>query len=314
MNTDTNSISSKGDKVMKKQIIVTALLAAVSALVPYQTFAATPAAQQAYESSDKNYMPESVPVNYGIVLNGNPIDLGVDILNVGGSTMLPLRALATALNVSADNIGWDGDYKTASVTRNERQVEVVRGSRAMIINKALSNLQATQPTFITHSGTSYLPLRSIAEGLDVGVKWEANTKTIYIDTTKTYAQSDQIQVPTQPTEPGRPSAEVLADSKKRIEWSLKNIYNPDMTDAQVQDVLNHIHIAPDGDGSGVATKEQLQHYDDVKRDMIHHPELANVPKEKGDFIGQVRNIYVWTGQVWERNDKLYAGCTMLTFR
>lgn len=295
----------------KKQIIVTALLAAVSALVPYQTFAATPAAQQAYESSDKNYMPESVPVNYGIVLNGNPIDLGVDILNVGGSTMLPLRALATALNVSADNIGWDGDYKTASVTRNERQVEVVRGSRAMIINKALSKLQATQPTFITHSGTSYLPLRSIAEGLDVGVKWEANTKTIYIDTAKTYAQSDQIQVPTQPTEPGRPSAEVLADSKERIKWVLKD-YNPNITDDQIQDVLNHIHIAPDGDGSGKATKEQVHHYNTLKQEMIDQPELFNKPKEKGEFIGQVRNVYVWTGQVWQRDDMMYAGMAMLS--
>jgi len=306
---------------MKKKLIATltrGILAALlftSAFMPYQTFAATyqasQAAQQAYESSDKNYMPESVPVNYGIVLNGNPIDLGVDILNVGGSTMLPLRALATALNVSADNIGWDGDYKTASVTRNERQVEVVRGSRAMIINKALSKLQATQPTFITHSGTSYLPLRSIAEGLDVGVKWEANTKTIYIDTAKTYAQSDQIQVPTQPTQPGRPSAEVLADSKERIKWVLKD-YNPNITDDQIQDVLNHIHIAPDGDGSGKATKEQLKHFDDITDEIVNHPELANKPKEKGEFIGQVRNIYVWTGQVWQRDDMMYAGMAMLS--
>lgn len=268
-------------------------------------YTASSAAQEVYADSDKNYMADSQEVNFRINLNGTEIHFDNPIVVVGGSTLLPLRDTAKAVGVSENSIGWDSEFKTACVVKNDRKVEVVRGSDSVVLNDNLSDQHLAQKMFI-YKDLSYLPLRGISEGLDIAIKWDSENKIIYIDTNKTYAESDSIVIPAQPTQ-------VPKSSKERMENALKRLF-PDMTEEQFNETMSKINLPPDGDGSKRATQEQQTYYEAKKREAIEREMSGEFsePNFKGSYKGQIENgIYVWTGSMWTGSVDLWAGMTGL---
>lgn len=289
---------------LSKALISTMLVSSFFSLAQVyanEAYIASSAAQEVYADSDKSYMADSQEVNFRINLNGSQITLSEPVRLVEGTSFLPLRQTAKAVGVSENSIGWCSEFKTACVVKNDRKVEVVRGSNSVVLNESLSDQVLAQKMFITTSGVSYLPLRGISEGLDIAIKWDSENKIIYIDTNKTYAESDSIVIPTNPTS-------LPKSSKERMENSLKRLF-PDMTEEQFNETMGKISLPPDGDGTRRATQEQQAYYEAKKSEAIEREMSGEFsePNFKGSFRGQLEGIYCWDGESWTRDVELWAG-------
>lgn len=121
-------------------------------------------------------------------VNGNPVEPFIE----DGTTYLPVRAIATALDT---DVRWDGETKTVFLGNNGdvtaqagEQVNVyVNGIK---LNPTDANGKAVAP--ILRDGTTYLPVRAIAQAFAKKVDWDGETSTVLlsdsakIDETKTY--------------------------------------------------------------------------------------------------------------------------------
>ena len=160
---------------------------------------------------------KSAWVNYSnvtIVADGAPIvpraggDSGaaVEPFVWNGTTYLPLRAAAAALGIT---VGWDGATSTISltsggerivpvgtpVTHNKNQTISIEYNdiKVTLDGKPVELKDATGKTVepFTYKGTTYLPVRAVADLLGVDVKWDGDTNTIYLGEAKYFAQSKE---------------------------------------------------------------------------------------------------------------------------
>ena len=151
-------------------------------------------------------------VNYSdvkIVADGAPIvpraggDSGaaVEPFVWNGTTYLPLRAAAAALGIT---VGWDGATSTISltsggkriapvgtpVTHNKNQTIAIEYNdiKVTLDGKPVELKDATGKTIepFTYNGTTYLPVRAVANLLGVDVKWDGDTNTIYLGEAKKF--------------------------------------------------------------------------------------------------------------------------------
>ena len=154
-------------------------------------------------------------VNYSdvkIVADGAPIvpraggDSGtaVEPFVWNGTTYLPLRAAAAALGIT---VGWDGATSTISltsggkriapvgtpVTHNKNQTIAIEYNdiKVTLDGKPVELKDATGKTIepFTYNGTTYLPVRAVANLLGVDVKWDGATNTIYLGEAKYFELS-----------------------------------------------------------------------------------------------------------------------------
>lgn len=149
-------------------------------------------------------------VNYSdvkIVADGAPIvpraggDSGtaVEPFVWNGTTYLPLRAAAAALGIT---VGWDGATSTISLTTGGKRIAPVgtpvthtknqtiaieyNDIKVTLDGKPVELKDATGKTIepFTYNGTTYLPVRAVANLLGVNVKWDGDTSTIYLGEAK----------------------------------------------------------------------------------------------------------------------------------
>ena len=156
-------------------------------------------------------------VNYSdvkIVADGAPIvpraggDSGaaVEPFVWNGTTYLPLRAAAAALGIT---VGWDGATSTISLTSGGKRIAPVgtpvthnknqtisieyNDIKVTLDGKPVELKDATGKTVepFTYKGTTYLPVRAVADLLGVDVKWDGDTNTIYLGEAKYFVQSKE---------------------------------------------------------------------------------------------------------------------------
>ena len=149
-------------------------------------------------------------VNYSdvkIVADGAPIvpraggDSGtaVEPFVWNGTTYLPLRAAAAALGIT---VGWDGATSTISLTSGGKRIAPVgtpvTHNKNQTIAIEYNDIKVTldgNPVELkdaagktiepfTYNGTTYLPVRAVADLLGVSVKWDGDTNTIYLGEAK----------------------------------------------------------------------------------------------------------------------------------
>ena len=94
----------------------------------------------------------------------------MDLLEQSG---LPVRYVAYALGVAAENILWDG--KTATLIKGDKVVQVTAGSKVMVVNGASINLDAAPEL---KDGRTMPPFRWIAWAFGAAVDWDAETQTV----------------------------------------------------------------------------------------------------------------------------------------
>ena len=104
------------------------------------------------------------------------IDGGL-FIDANNRMMVPLRALANALDIKDENIGWDDSTKCVTLKDGKVVVKVYIGSNVLKVNDKEVKIDTEA---VIKGGRTYLPLRGICEVLSAGVEWAAVIKTAVI--------------------------------------------------------------------------------------------------------------------------------------
>lgn len=105
-------------------------------------------------------------------VDGKAMSLDSEPYISNGRTMLPVRALAEALDSKVD---WDAVTRTATLkTKDNKIVTITLEQSSMTVDGKSVILDA--PAEIK-DGRTFLPMRAIAESLGAEVKWSASSKT-----------------------------------------------------------------------------------------------------------------------------------------
>lgn len=112
-----------------------------------------------------------------IYVNGNRIYSDTAAAAVNGRTIVPIRAVAEAMNYK---VNWDGENKL--ITLNPLSGEgnnVIFGLECMDYKVNDETKQLDVPA-IAVNGRTYIPLRAAAEAVGGNVEWDSNTNSAYI--------------------------------------------------------------------------------------------------------------------------------------
>ena len=110
-----------------------------------------------------------------VVVNGNKVAFDVPPVIVDGRTLIPLRACAEALGAQVE---WMGETQTAIIKNDTSIISVSIGQNEYELNGEKKLLDV--PAQII-DGRTLVPVRAISEAFGAEVKWEAETKTVYIN-------------------------------------------------------------------------------------------------------------------------------------
>lgn len=142
----------------------------------------------AYASAQNQRTTANV-ANFDIELNGQVQKIENSIIAINNRTYLPIREIAELLDLY---VVWDEDAKTIKIsdigTISENANEPVMFNSTTVMAdvtdfklKVEGIERIPENSIVVIDGTSYLPLREISEMLNIEVKWDGKTQTIYID-------------------------------------------------------------------------------------------------------------------------------------
>jgi len=97
-----------------------------------------------------------------------------------GTTMLPLRAVSEAMNVFGNDVtvNWNSIEKKVIVTHIDDVIIFTQDSNIYTINEISKTMQSAAP--ILKDDRIYIPLRVLAEAMQLNINWNENTKEITI--------------------------------------------------------------------------------------------------------------------------------------
>lgn len=118
-----------------------------------------------------------VPVGEKYLIAGEE-QVALDVpayISADGYTMLPVRAVATALGINNSNVIWNQATKTVTIMYGQRIITMVAGQKVITVN---GNTIPASATVQIKDGRTFLPMRDLATALNVAdITWDAATKT-----------------------------------------------------------------------------------------------------------------------------------------
>lgn len=173
---------------MKKRVLTLVLALAVLC-----SLGGTALASNAVVDAELTYNGITVQLDGKTIVLADSKGNGVEPFIIGGTTYLPVRAVAGALGL---DVGWDGASSTVILTSggqvvsgsgsqlkstrkvmaelNYRNIKITLDGTALVPKD--SNGHAVEPFII--GGTTYLPIRGIASALGLEVGWDGATATV----------------------------------------------------------------------------------------------------------------------------------------
>ncbi len=125
-----------------------------------------------------------VPVGESYLVAGET-QVALDVpafISAEGYTMLPVRAVATALGINNNNVLWNQATKTVTILYGQRIITMVAGQKVVTVNG--NQIPASASVQIVN-GRTFLPMRDLATALGVtDITWDAATKTATINGSK----------------------------------------------------------------------------------------------------------------------------------
>lgn len=116
------------------------------------------------------------PSSVQIYVDGTKTDLDQSPVTVNGSTLVPLRSLFTKMGIK---VAWDQENKEITVSNENAIIKMVPGATTATVNGKKVKLSATS---LIENGTTYIPLRFIAESFDYIVGYDKGSRSISIST------------------------------------------------------------------------------------------------------------------------------------
>lgn len=114
------------------------------------------------------------------IMKINGVDAEIDVGRgtaptvVNGRTLVPLRAVAEAFG---GNVSWDEARRSVTVGMDGGSMEFVIDSSVAYLNGTAAQMDVAP---IVLNGRTMLPVRYMAEGFNLGVAWEDETKTVTV--------------------------------------------------------------------------------------------------------------------------------------
>ncbi len=111
----------------------------------------------------------------GVNVTVNDVPVDVQGIIIDGRTMVPVRGVFEEMGYLVE---WDGETKTAVLSRGSKSVTVQADSPTMLVNGE-DTVELEVPAQIV-DGRMMLPLRAVSEAVNAEVEWDAETKTAKI--------------------------------------------------------------------------------------------------------------------------------------
>ncbi len=122
--------------------------------------------------------PVTFAENVTVVLDGKKVESDVAARIENGRTLVPMRAIFEAFGM---NVEWNGEEKSVTASNDEDTVVLSVGKNEITVNGKTKEIDAAP---IIEDGTTLVPVRAAAEGLDAVVTWDDAAKTVNIETKK----------------------------------------------------------------------------------------------------------------------------------
>jgi len=111
-----------------------------------------------------------------IVVNGQTIDFDVEPYIEEGRTMVPVRFVSEQLGA---HVAWDGDEQKVTINLEDTTIVLEIGKETVWINDQEHEGILDVPAEIVEDRTM-VPLRFVSEALGEAVKWEGETRTVFV--------------------------------------------------------------------------------------------------------------------------------------
>lgn len=129
-------------------------------------------------SFSTNIFADTVSVDTKVYFEDTELIFENPVYNIDGRTFFPMRELLNNLGVSDDNIIWYPSMKVVSFYANNVISMYEINSNVRIINGESSEIDA-MPVII--DGSTYLPIRYVADGCGYTVNFDEATMSIHIE-------------------------------------------------------------------------------------------------------------------------------------
>ncbi len=111
-----------------------------------------------------------------IEIDGKPLAAEPPAQITEGRTLVPMRAIFEALGAKID---WDAETKTVNAAAKGHNISLTVGERSLV--KDGKSVELSVPAQII-DGRTFVPARAVSESLDCVVRWDGETKTVFIET------------------------------------------------------------------------------------------------------------------------------------
>lgn len=95
------------------------------------------------------------------------------VINIDGSNYFPMRELLNSMGVTDNNILWDAPTKSVTFYANNQIIIYTINQGYVVVNGE----SKASPKPVIYNGSTYLPIRSVAENSGFKVSYDSKTKT-----------------------------------------------------------------------------------------------------------------------------------------
>lgn len=151
------------------------------------------------------------------LLNNTPCQLEIPPAVVNDTTFLPVRFVAEEILGAAVN--WDPTTKTIGITKKEIDVQLSLGNGQASVGGQVTEIGT--PPFLK-DGRTLVPLRFLAENLNMRIAYNAADKTITIEEIITTPEPEPVNLPPVITSMGLQSDELRIGEETKFNYTYEN--------------------------------------------------------------------------------------------
>ena len=296
------------------QTLLIATVIAVSTISPIQASAYT--ASQVSQLNNQTTVSATLTFSSNqkvpVTLNGNTANLKMPAYVTSGRTLLPVRGIAELLNAQV-NFEPNGEKGLVQITKDANEVLLQIGKNKIVKNGTMSQIDPANAKIgaATFQGTTYLPLRAVADALGVQVDYKDGKVNISTDGTIVPPTTQ----PTKPTPPPVTNKNLVPNTNPELVTEYMDITSPELSGDQWFVPEGLIYKNPPGLSPGDSlTMEQ-------KKQLM--PEM--VAKYNGDTAALAKRNWVYvpvgarvsadnTDTCWAYTSLTYQGALGYAFR
>ena len=111
-----------------------------------------------------------------VMVNNEKVEFDQNPIILEGTTLVPIRAVFEKAGALVD---WDGDTRTATLTKDDYKVTITVGDSVLYKNGESVPLSVSA---IVYNDRILIPVRAIGEAMDFDINWDGFHSTVFVGT------------------------------------------------------------------------------------------------------------------------------------